>query len=63
MKLEFYKRREFGRDRYFPVNLAAEAILTITGRKCLKQAEIDLLGHNGYTIVLVTETESPDDKR
>ena len=55
MTLEFIKRREFGRDRYFPMNRAAEAILAITGRKCLKQPEIDLLNFNGYQIVLVTD--------
>lgn len=63
MTLEFEKRREFGKVRYFPVNRAAEAILAITGRKCLKPPEIDLLKYNGYEIVLIDAKETDDATR
>lgn len=57
--LEFNLRRAYSKDRYYPVNLQAKALVGLSGRKCLKDVEIERLRWSGFEIV-IKESESCD---
>lgn len=50
MKLQFIMRRSFGKDRYYPDNPEAWALVDLTGRKCLKDFEIARLKYAGFIV-------------
>lgn len=52
MRLVFLRRHDFGRDRYYPMNTASRAILDLTGRKCLKDTEIERLKLAGFEVAV-----------
>ena len=54
MILSFILRREFGRDRYFPVDTAAAALVSLTGRKCFKEVELLRLQAAGFVVRIGT---------
>lgn len=52
--MEFKLKKEYGRERYYPTNLMAQALVDLTGRKCLNGQEIGRLRYAGFVIKLDT---------
>lgn len=52
MKLEFKPGSlPGGRERWYPVNREARAVVDLTGRKCLRDVELRRLTFAGFTVV------------
>lgn len=65
MRLEFKLKREYGRDRYYPQNAEARALVDLTGRKCFKDVELQRLQYAGFTVQIeeVENVERETDRR
>lgn len=50
MNLIFVVKSQFGKIRYFPTNAVAIAVVDLTGRKCLKEEELNNLQLVGFSI-------------
>ncbi len=48
--LEFTLRRSYGKSRYYPSNAEARALVSLTGRKCLNETELQRLQYAGFVI-------------
>lgn len=58
MKLQFILKRNYGHERYYPHNTLAHGLVALTGRKCLKDVELERLKWSGFEIeVLPQPTE------
>ncbi len=57
MRIELTIKHQFGKDRYFPVNAEALALLELIGRKCLKDVEVQRLQMAGFPIFVTTKQE------
>ena len=54
--LQFEQRTAYGKTRFYPKNAPAQAIVDLTGRKCLNATEIARLMDAGFTVESVTAT-------
>lgn len=57
--LLFELRNEYGRERYYPINQRAKALVWISGRKCFYDKEIGTLRQAGFTVDVDTHLRAP----
>ncbi len=50
--LNFEQRSVYGKLQYYPMNSLAQAILDVTGRKCLKHDEVLHLMSAGFKVAV-----------
>lgn len=62
MTLTFRRQDSYGRERYYPVNSAAKALVEITGRVCLNPQELSLLRESGGYVITVTSDNVTETK-
>lgn len=48
--LEFVRKLEYGKVRFYPTNEVARAIVSITGRKCFNAVELNILHGSGVDV-------------
>lgn len=56
MKLRYYIRSSYGRDRRFPVDLADE-ILALTGKTTISDKHFEALKGMGFQMILMSEMD------
>ena len=52
------RRQVYGSDMFYPANPLADMITELTGNRTLTQENIDVLKNHGYTVKLISETET-----
>lgn len=57
MTLTFTVRHEFGRDRYYATDTASRTLVHLTGRKCLRDVDIERLKLAGFELTINYETK------
>jgi hypothetical protein len=50
MKLEFSLVKEFGKERYYPLNEASKALAIVMGRRSLTKCQLTVLANAGFRI-------------
>jgi hypothetical protein len=58
--LEFQLRRSYGKNRYYPVGVHSSVIVSLTGRKCLNEAELKRLTFAGFAVRLLALSAEED---
>lgn len=53
MKLEFELIPSYGKLRFYPTNALAQALVELTGRKCLRSEELRKLESAGFGICVM----------
>lgn len=54
MPLHFERHDSYGKERYYPKCDPAKSIVSITGRKCLKPTELEVLKNLGGFVIVLT---------
>lgn len=58
MKLIFESRSVYGKVLFYPTSPEAQAIVAVTGRKCLRSSEIERLRYGGFVVEVTERSES-----